>query len=465
MAKETVTSRFEAAISRYAMTSGQSGILVGYSGGADSSALLHLLSRHCQHHGIYLHAVHVNHGIRGDEALRDAEFCRRECEKMSVDFTLIEADIPKLAKASGRGIEEEAREYRYAAFAEIIKENPRLTCIATAHNADDNAETLLFNLARGCGVTGLRGIPPVREYYGIKIVRPLIYSLKKDVLGYCAENGIEYIFDSTNDDTVYTRNFIRHELMPRFSKINPSFVKSAQRCSEMARRDCDYLEAETDLFLDAHLTDGKIPTEVLASVHPAIGSRAIMKMFSDVSHASMDAHHVDEILEAAKRADNGWECSLPGKITARIHGVKLYFLKAREGEATPFSYLLKEGLNEFPERGFAVFSAKIGDDDTDLQKTHELLKNIYKLSICTRVNSGKINRELAVRSRMDGDAYIFGSMTRRLKKLYNDRGYDKEYREKTPIFCDKEGIIWVPGFPPADRVATDADTYLIYFYN
>ncbi len=452
-------------MSRYGMADGQCGILVGYSGGADSSVLLHLLAGYCKNYGIYLHAVHVNHGIRGDEALRDAEFCSRECKKMAVDFTLIEADIPKLAKASGRGIEEEAREYRYAVFAKIIKENPRLTCIATAHNADDNAETLLFNLARGCGVTGLRGIPPIREYDGIKVIRPLIYSLKKDILGYCTENGIEYIFDSTNNDTAYTRNYIRHELMPRFEKMNPSFVKSAERCSEMARRDCDYLEAETVRFLDEHMTDSKIPTDVLASVHPAIGSRAVMKMFSLVSDASVDAHHVDEILSAVKDADNGWELSLPGKVTARIHGDKLYFLKAHKCDAVPFSFVLKEGLNEFTECGFAVFADKIDVDDTGLQKTHELLKNIYKLSICVRVNSGKINRELSVRSRMNGDSYIFGSMTRRLKKLYNDRGYDKEYREKNPIFCDNEGIIWVPGFPPADRVLEGADTYLVYFYN
>ncbi len=465
MSKDVVVSQFEAAVSQYGMTLGEKGILVGYSGGADSSVLLHLLSNYCKSRGIYLHAVHVNHGIRGEEAGRDAEFCSRECEKMSVDFTLCEADIPALAKKSGRGIEEEAREYRYATFSKIIKENPRLTCIATAHNANDNAETILFNLSRGCGAKGLCGIPPIREYDGIKIIRPLIYSIKRDIYGYCEENGIEYIFDSTNDDTAYTRNYIRHELMPRFEKINPSFVKGAERCSELMRRDCDYLEAETDRFLDLHLRDGKIPTDVLASVHPAIAGRAVMKMISQFSGSFSDSFHVDEILRAVKSADNGWELSIPGKIKARIHGGNLCFLCSQGIDAAPFSIELKDGINDFPERGFAVFVFKIGEESADLQKTHELLENIYKLSICARVNSDKIKQALTVRSRMNGDSYVFGSMTRRLKKLYNDRGYDKEYREKTPIFCDKEGIIWVPGFPPADRVSGGADTCIIYCYN
>lgn len=447
------------------MTRGQSGILLGYSGGADSSALLYLLSCYCRENGMYLHAVHVNHGIRGDEAGRDADFCRRECEKLGIDFTLIEADIPKLAKENGRGIEEEAREYRYSVFSEIIRKTPLLTCVATAHNADDSAETMLFNLARGCGAKGLGGIPPIREYEGIKIIRPLIYSKKKDICGYCAENSIEYIFDSTNNDTAYTRNYIRHELITRFEKINGGFVQSAVAAAELIRNDCDYIEAETARFIKEYAADGKIAVSALASVHPAIGSRVVMDMFSRISDETVSHLHIEDILKAVKAADNGWEISLPGRITGRIHDGKLYFLKNRNSPETPFSYEVKMGINEFPDKGFAVYVCKAGEDNTDLQKTHELLKNIYKLSICTRVNSDKICHVLTVRSRMNGDSYVFGSMTRRLKKLYNDRGYDKDYRAKNPIFCDKEGIIWVPGFPPADRVSHDGDMCITYYFN
>jgi len=157
------------------LLAGHKGILVGYSGGADSTALLYMLYRYVGQHNrqscdssscqtdLYLKAVHIHHGIRGEEADRDAMHCQHFCDKFGIDFTLIKADIPTMAKETHIGIEETARNFRYSTFAELVQNDSRLDCIATAHNANDNAETLLFRLIRGTGIDGLSGIPQIRR--------------------------------------------------------------------------------------------------------------------------------------------------------------------------------------------------------------------------------------------------------------------------------------------------------------
>ncbi len=449
------------ALDAYSMLDGVRGILVGFSGGADSSAMLSLLKTICDERGIYLHAMHIHHGIRGEEANRDADFCKAFCERLGVDFTLESADIPKLAKESGRGVEETAREFRYGAFLKKVRSDERLSCIATAHNANDNAETVLFNLARGSGTTGISGIAPIRELDGVAVLRPLLYASKRDIVGYCEQNGIQYIFDSTNNDTAYTRNYIRHEVMPCFERLNPSFLSAATRMTDNLRADAECLDTIAAQFAVDNVRDGKIDVSVLAGAHRAIASRAVCIMFASVSDKTLERVHVDAVLELAQRYREGASLSLIGNVRAVYERGQLYFTASGPEAANEFEYTLCEGVNRFDE-GFAVVVVR----DGDLQKYKETLENIYKLSIHARISFDKINHTLFVRSRHDGDAYVYGGMTRKLKKLYNDRAYSARKRAKTPIFCDGEGIVWVPGFPVADRVKSGGDTAeVIYYYN
>ena len=454
------------ALSIYRMLDNQKGILVGYSGGADSTALLHIMKELCDERGLYLRALHVHHGIRGGEADRDAEFCRTVCEGLGIDFTLERADIPNLARESGRGLEETAREFRYDAFVRAVKSDPRLTCIATAHNADDNAETVIFNLTRGCGASGLCGIPPIRMLSGIPVIRPLIYTSKRDIIGYLTENGTEYIFDSTNNDTAYTRNYLRHEIVPRLERVNPSLLDALKRMTRSLREDTEYLDLTAERFVSENVADGHVKAELLSKTERAIASRAVCRMFSLVSDETLERVHIDSVLSLAEGGRNNSSVSLPGGALAVIEGGYLYFTNESDLKPIQFEYTLHEGVNRFENPDFAVFVAKSEDCREDLQKDNETLQNIYKLSIHTILSSDKINHMLSVRSRRDGDAYVFGKMTRKLKKLYNDRGYSKKKRCRTPIFCDKDGIVWVPEFPVADRVKPCGDGIKItYYYN
>ncbi len=453
------------ALDVYSMLDAQSGVLVGFSGGADSTALLYFMKKLCDERGLYLRALHVHHGIRGEEADRDAEFCRKICEYLNIDFTLEKVDIPSVAKEQGKGIEEAAREFRYNTFVKAVKTDSRLSCIATAHNADDNAETVIFNLTRGSGIDGLCGIPPIREISGISVIRPLIYASKRDIIGYLNEIGAEYIFDSTNDDTAYTRNFIRHEIIPRLEKVNPSFLDSVKRMTVNIREDAAYLDSAAEKFVLDNAANGRISAVLLCDAERPIAVRAVCRMFSSVSEKTLEKVHIDAVLSLAAANRNGSSVSLSGGIRAVIEGGQLYFTDEAECVPTSFEYQLHEGVNCFKNPDFAVFVAKCGNMRADLQKDNETLQNIYKLSIHTIISSDKINL-MSVRSRRDGDSYVFGNMTRKLKKLYNDRGYSKKQRYETPIFCDEAGIVWVPGFPSADRVKPNGnDIKLIYYYN
>lgn len=529
-AAEIVAGKFHGAIKQYNMLEGCTGILVGYSGGTDSSALLRLLRSLCRERDIYLVAVHVHHGIRGDEADRDAEFCRRTCEELGVEFRLIRADIPALAARTGRGIEETARDFRYSEFRRILDSDARLSHVAVAHNSDDNAETMIFNLVRGCGVDGLGGIVPIRPLGDIAqplgkaaqgnafaqsshngdhaqssyngdhaqssyngdyaqqragiLIRPLITVQKREILGYCAENGIEYIIDSTNADTAYTRNYIRAEIIPRLERLNPSFLTAAERLAGLARADSDSL----DRTAAAYCASDTITLSELNSLDGAIASRVVIKLFAKHSPATLEACHVDSLLRLAATAHEGASLSLPGRIRAEISRGKLTFIdsasansvyanlasanSAYANNAAPqqrieFEYPLTIGINQFASPNFAALLLPNSKKYGEFEKYNERLKNIYKLSIHAELNSDKINHILFVRSRRAGDAYVFGGMTRRLKKLYNDKKLSPDERERLPVFCDSEGIVWVPGFAVADRARADSDRILSvwYYYN
>ena len=225
-------------------------VLLAFSGGADSSALFSLLVQDSKIKGYPLYAAHFNHGIRGEEAERDAEFCQNVAKQFDVPFFLGSADVPALARAHGNSIEQEAREQRYAFFEKIMREH-HIPILVTAHHADDQVETVLLHLLRGSGVNGLAGIKEHRIFCGdLHIVRPLLRAEKSDILAYCKENGVDFVTDSTNDDTAYARNFIRSELTPRMRELQPNLSMVFARLSRSAADADDFVSCEARKFIE-----------------------------------------------------------------------------------------------------------------------------------------------------------------------------------------------------------------------
>ena len=194
---------------KYNMLPQGSTVLCALSGGADSMALLSVLEALAKPRSLTLHAAHFNHQLRGEESQRDEDFVVQWCQKRGIPLVVGRGDVAQEAQEQGKGVEETARAMRYG-FLTATAQELGADKIATAHNADDNAETLLLHLARGTGLDGLTGIPPVR---GI-LIRPLLATPRIDIAVYLAQEEIPHVEDSSNQDTVYARNRLRQEVMP-----------------------------------------------------------------------------------------------------------------------------------------------------------------------------------------------------------------------------------------------------------
>lgn len=264
--------------------------------------------------GIRVTAVHVNHMIRGDEAERDALFCAKRAAELGVDFVLFRKDVPALAASRGKGLEETAREERYRCFAEVMKKTGS-PLLVTAHNADDNAETVLFNITRGCAAKGACGIPPVRPFpdgNGL-IVRPALGISKSELLSYCEENGITFVTDSTNTDTSYSRNRIRREIIPVLKTINPGLLSSVSAFTDSIRTDCEYLDSLARDFAVAHPA---LYASELSSLPAPIAARVIT-LSARKAGAAPEKRHIDAVLSAVTEGRR-IAVTLPGSIIARI---------------------------------------------------------------------------------------------------------------------------------------------------
>ena len=238
-------------------------VTAALSGGADSVCLLHCLRACREAFGLRLSAIHVQHGLRGEESLRDEQFCRTLCTAWEIPLTVVPVQVPQHTGS----LEAAARECRYAAFAAHAD-----GYVATAHTASDNFETMLFRLVRGTGLKGLAGIPPVRERY----LRPLLQVSRAEVEQYLRDQDIGYVTDSTNLTDDYARNFLRHQAVPLLQKQNPALEQSAAETADILRTEEDYLaQAAEAAYAQARQPDGSL--RGLRMLHPALQRRCIRR--------------------------------------------------------------------------------------------------------------------------------------------------------------------------------------------
>lgn len=225
-------------------------VIAGVSGGADSVCLLRLLLEIQKKMDFTLEAVHVEHGIRGEESRRDAAFVQALCDSFRVPCHIYAVDVPAYAEEKGLGLEEAARIKRYECYQKEIEKRTgekRTVKVALAHHADDNAETLLFQMIRGSGIVGLAGMRAKRPLTeGAELIRPLLNVQRREIESYLSSIGQEYRVDSTNTDTDYSRNRIRHNILPELSEINEQAVSHMNRSAGMLRQIADYLAQQAE---------------------------------------------------------------------------------------------------------------------------------------------------------------------------------------------------------------------------
>ena len=420
-------------------------ILVGLSGGADSTCLVTALVKLSEKYGFDVFAIHVNHMIRGREADRDEEFARNLCEKLGIEFLCERVDVPALSENAGESVELCARNVRYEIFEKTCKKLG-ISHVATAHNACDNAETVLFNLVRGTGTRGLCGIPPKRPLCdGVTVIRPLIYAERKHIEEYLSEMSQDFVTDSTNLDSNYTRNYLRNEIVPLLRNINPSLEESMSRTSRLHMKDEDYLSSEAERCLSDSI-------QQLSKLHESILSRTVIKMFSSFSDETPSEFHVRALCEKIYSYDgNDTSISFPDDMSAKLQGGRVIFEKHDREKKTfmDFDVPLHEGEMFFEENLYALYISF--DKNKDIPKTLVNKENVYKKYTTDYLYFDTIPHVLRVRNRRDGDKILCAKMHKSVKRIMISSPYKQEERYCVPFVCDDKEIILIPGVSKHDN--------------
>lgn len=415
----SIINSFEKNTANYLETIGVSlnnkKVLVALSGGADSVSLLLCLKALGEKMGFSVSALHVNHGIRGEEADRDERFCINLCNEKSIKLFVYKADIPKMAAEKKQSLESCGRDYRYSILDDCCRENG-IDYIATAHNANDNAETVLYNLIRGCGTDGLSGIPKRRE----NIIRPILWAERNEIEEYLSFLGEAYVTDCTNSDNVYTRNYIRNVILPACKRINEDAVSAINRASVYVSMDCEYLNAESNRVYDAPLNE--LPY--------ALQNRIIRNRYKEYCGGSLEGVHVNAVIDALNSTEQKL-ISLPKGVNAVICRGKLSFTESKEA-LTYDAMSLTAGDNLILEGAVNVFLDMNGKNGTKILKS--------------AVKGG-----LYARSRRTGDKVTVRGINRSIKKCFIDKKIPPSARDIIPVICDDEGIVYVPFIGVADR--------------
>lgn len=296
-------------------------LILGLSGGADSVFLFHMLILAKQN----FICAHLNHNLRGIEATRDQDFCTKLCKSHKIKLEILSKDIKKIAQEKKIGLEEAGRIERYGFFVKLVKKHKALY-ILTAHHADDNAETILKNLSRGASLSGLSGIKEIQT----NIFRPLLKVSKTQILDYLKTKKITYRTDQSNFDTKYQRNYIRHEIMPKFLTLNPSFPDTLAKNTENLKEIGSFLDEEAKKFLKENLKEeGKntltIERKPFSALHPALKKQILRKLLGQTDTENV---HIDEILTLIDKNVGNKSKTLKG-LKISVKSQKISFLKNR----------------------------------------------------------------------------------------------------------------------------------------
>ena len=304
-------------------------IVIGVSGGPDSICLLHVLYGLKEKLGIEIVVAHVNHMLR-DVADLETEYVQNFCKKLGIECYVKKADILEISKTQKKGTEEVGRQVRYDFFDEVAKKT-NSNKIATAHNSNDRAETVILNILRGSGLSGLKGIEPIRDN---KYIRPLINTDRQDIENYCNDNKLEPKYDKTNNENIYTRNKVRNTVIPYIKKeFNPNIIKTINRLSSLATEENEYLQAITkqefknlliekteNIILDLHKFN---------SLNLVIKRRLILYTINEVLHTTngIEKVNIDDIIKLCKN-NIGNKYLMPIKeIKIYVKKGKIYFIK------------------------------------------------------------------------------------------------------------------------------------------
>lgn len=411
---------------------------VGVSGGIDSMCLLHFLNEHREALDIDVVAIHINHGIR-EESDDEARFVVSKCKEMGVRVYKFSIDAPKLARDRKLSIETAAREGRYGVFESLIRRDV-VDKIALAHHQSDQAETILMHIFRGCGVSGAKGMDPVRD----KIyIRPMLPVTKKDIEEYSSINNIEYVEDESNFDTTYARNFVRNVIMKEILKKWPNAIESINNFALAVNEDDEFIKKSLDT--NSLIVDEKtiqMPCSYFRG-SSSVYSRMVFKVLSMIGvNKDIERKHIEMIRELAVNLENGKKINLPYDVVV-----------SKEYEYLTFknNYVEKPELDRpLKCEEFEIPFAKVSVKRTKTEKigSDKALYFDYR----------KVPKDAKWRYRQDGDIFEkFGGGTKKLKSYLIDKKVPARLREFIPVLASGNEVFVIAGVEISEKVRVDKD--------
>jgi tRNA(Ile)-lysidine synthase len=413
---------------------------VAVSGGADSMALLHFMHELSDQIGTGILALHINHGIRKN-ARKDAGFVRKYCADNGIQCAVYNVNVPEYCRQNKLGVEQGARILRYQCFETAVKKY-KLTKIALAHHLDDQAETILLHLFRGCGLEGAGGMKPVSGVY----IRPFLNVKKTDLIAYNYRNGTPNITDESNDDNKYARNFIRNTVMPTIQQEWRNVAENIVDFGKIANTDNEYIKSQADtsgVFLTGNTV--RIPINRFVWADPVV-TRLILKCLEMLdAKKDIEGKHLNAITELGRTGINGEKIDIPNGCYA-----------VRE-----YEYITIVKKEKKPEE--KTYSFKIGKTAVEGFGAIMITKTIsFKIALDRGlfvIDADKLPRRAKWRFKHDGDQFTkFGGGTKNLGAFFTDKKIPTRLRGVIPVLADGSEIFVVGGLEISDKVKVDRET-------
>ena len=426
-------------------------VVCAVSGGADSICLLHRLNQLRAIRPFTLVAAHYNHHLRGAESDRDEAFVKRWVEDWcgpdpaagqpplpAVRLITGGGDVSGEAKRLGLGLEETARRMRYA-FLEEAARAVGADRIATAHTADDNAETVLLHLIRGSGLQGLTGIRPRQG----RLVRPLLTTTRREIEDYLELYHIPHVEDSTNQDDAYTRNQVRHQVIPLLDEINPWFVPRMADTIRYLRSDNDYLSAQAAAVARRARPAGdgglSISAALLASQPDPIAVRIVSCLLGRLGEFQFRAAHLTAVVALSRSPAPSGAVSLPHSLTARrVYGELILVRGARRSPPFAPVSLSVPGEAVLPSIGWTIACRRAPAPEQPPDTPDHFF-----------LDPSRLTGPLVIRPRLTGDTITLPRRrAKTVKKLLIDAKVPRWDRDRLPLLADASGPLWLAGFGP-----------------
>lgn len=447
-------------------------VVVAVSGGGDSLCLLHLLHFLCgpgkPYPGVRLRVAHLNHQLRGEESAREAEEVAQLAANWGLPAVIGSIDVPTLARREQRSLEDAARVARYRFLREVAHGE----CIAVAHHADDQVETLLLHWLRGGGIASMIGLQPVQQ----DIIRPLLTITHADALAYCAAHGLVPLEDASNTDTRFLRNRIRHELLPLLEAMNPGFRATQLRMAEVVQVDVAWIEAQVDAcWPEVVISEQKgrirLRRGTLYNLPLSIQRHLLRRVSAQLcdGQSPLELRHYKLIEQLARLDSKGRELEqhMPGRLRVQRIGEEITFER------------LDELHRAAPERAEAMLPipGQVIVPGTDRLVTAEVLTDEQIQAVQQAIRAGdwrslatspdvvyidgdRVGTAFVVRTRQPGDRIQPLGMTheKKVQDILVDKHIARSRRDRIPIFFSEGASIWLGGICIAERVRLTAAT-------